>query len=70
MLPRPLDCDMWRRRGMGRLAHYRLGVPRALLLAHPPHCSATKASVGPRLIFPDPFPVPDRLAAFAQTAHL
>ena len=55
---------------MGHLVHYHLGVPRALLLAHLPHCCADKGSVGPRLIFPDPFPVPDHEAVVVQGAHL
>ena len=55
---------------MGHLVHYHLGVPRALLLAHLPRCCVTKASVGPRLIFPDPFPVPDHLAVVVQGAYL
>ena len=55
---------------MGHLVHYHLGVPRALVLGHLPHCCVIKGSVGPRLIFPDPFLVRDHEALVVQGALL
>ena len=40
------------------------------LMCGRPHCVGAFASVGPRLIFPDPWPVPDHEAAPVQGSHL
>ena len=55
---------------MGHLVPFHVGVPPALVPAHLPHCCVIKGSVGPLLIFPDPFPVPDHEAVVVQAVHL